>query len=341
MKNDTIPLSKAVEFWEGKFSAIPCIDWLQIDSHGPFQNSTFLKTNKLDYKAPNWNEIYELFKDEWRQATVVSKPTADFISKDTNLFKLENRECYWQKPVSRLIQIAESCNTKFYQPSRIDLAIDFNTFHNSYLPNTFISDYFLCKIVNKRNSGFTTIGNQSFNLSFDYLRFSKKKSRVSVYLYNKSKELREVKMKNYIVKHWKDNGLDINKDIWRLEFSIHLPKFDFIDLLSGEVEQFNCINLDNKDYLHKIIKILLQRYFTFVYKTNSELKNCKKEVKLFSNITGSYKLNFRDCCQDNGRSDRIFLHKLKDLNNELRRNAKHLAPYGDMITNYYKKSRLL
>lgn len=52
------------------------------------------------------------------------------------------------------------------------------------------------------------------------LTFGKAGKCVQVQLYNKSKEMREVRTKPYIVNSWRRGGLDTNKDVWRLEIRL-------------------------------------------------------------------------------------------------------------------------
>lgn len=44
----------------------------------------------------------------------------------------------------------------------------------------------------------------------------------------------EVKQKNYIADLWRKEGLDLSKDVWRLEFSLTSGAFDWVDSETGE-----------------------------------------------------------------------------------------------------------
>ena len=140
---------------------------------------------------------------------------------------------------------------------------------------------------------------------------------------------------------WKACGLDTSNDIWRLEFSIHNAKFDFTDTESGETIPFNIDLLDDDRYLTNCIYMLIDNYFTFYQRTNTRARNCKKKVNLFNFKEQRFKILFRDESITTDRSDRIFLNKLQDLNNELRSAKRNEMEHTKEIIKYIKKTRNL
>ena len=65
----------------------------------------------------------------------------------------------------------------------------------------------------------------------------KPESNVDTYLYNKTKEMQDKKYKPWIVEAWKRAGIDTSKDVWRLEFSLHNPRFIVRDNITGITER--------------------------------------------------------------------------------------------------------
>ena len=197
------------------------------------------------------------------------------------------------------------------------------------------------KYIKKGHSSFQCMGKQETNHLFHYLKFSKPNSNIQAYLYNKSKELREVKKKNYIIEHWQKNGLDTTKDVWRLEFAIHNPKFNITDTKTGEVQQFNPMLLDNENYLKIVTQILINKYWDFRIDNGTTVTSRMKKLKLFENITERFLISYSSQTPDTTRADRQFLNKLKDLNNECRALANAEAYSTNIIVNYFKKTRKL
>lgn len=68
------------------------------------------------------------------------------------------------------------------------------------------------------------------------ISFGSKTSKIKWKLYNKSKEIK-VSHKEYIEHMWHEEGLDLSKDIWRLEVSL------------TRVSSLQCLNKDNVDLL--------------------------------------------------------------------------------------------
>lgn len=68
------------------------------------------------------------------------------------------------------------------------------------------------------------------------ISFGSKTSKIKWKLYNKSKEIK-VSHKEYIEHLWHEEGLDLSKDIWRLEVSL------------TRVSSLQCLNKDNVDLL--------------------------------------------------------------------------------------------
>ena len=68
------------------------------------------------------------------------------------------------------------------------------------------------------------------------ISFGSKTSKVKWKLYNKSKEIK-VSHKEYIEHLWREEGMDLSKDIWRLEVSLN------------RVSSLQCLNKDNIDLL--------------------------------------------------------------------------------------------
>jgi len=335
------PLTIRVEIFPKENTSIPTLDWLQFMFGGMFQEAENYDDRPLDYGTRSFANVIEAWQGNWRKATIVNEPKSPLLRPDMNLIKLDNRECYWKNPVARLIECGQAHNLQFLKSSRIDIAVDFNTFAFGLHPVTLIDGFYSNKYLKQGMKNYTIRGKQTFEANPHYLKFETIKCPVSAYLYNKSKELRDVKKKNYIIKHWKDNGLDITRDVWRLEFSMHTQKFVIYNKNTKERELFNPLLLDDSLYLRTVLLALINKYWVFRKNDHHKKIYQMRKINFFNKVNETYHIQFLREDKDAGRSDIIFLNKLKDLNNECRANAKVHQAATQEIEDYYKISRNL
>ena len=333
------PLSIGADFGTKKFACNTCIDWLQIDSRGVLNFSKHFRTTDTSKSTSVFKKIYEIWEDKYYIASIVSEPIEKFLPENMNLIKLINRELYYKNPVQRIIAISMDHCLLPYRPSRIDIAIDFNYFCNGLHPIELINRFYNCKYIKKGHSNYIIQGKQTTEQQPHYLKFTKKDAQVSTYLYNKTKELKDVKNKPWIVDSWKRAGLDLTQDIWRLEFSIHSPKFNYTNKITGETKQFNYENLDNKEELNEIIRVFISKYFDFRINDNQQKISRMQKLILFKGIK-EIEISFdRSQGVESDRGDRNFIKRLKSLNIEVRDKDLGLGYSAEQLINYYKKTR--
>jgi len=338
-KKELCPLSTTDMSAQGVHIAIPSIDWLQLDFRGFLKPCPSFDWKLLNISTRHFAKIQEASKKRFPIFEVVYEPKSEILPKDLHLVKLNNRECYWFNPVKRLIQYAKASNMFYHSVSRIDLCLDFNTFSRNYNPENFIKNFMAGKYISRKKRNGQTNFKHGDNLEFNYLRLQNKRSFISVYLYNKSKEMRDVKKKNYIIKKWEVCGLDTKKDVWRLEFSIHNAKFDIIDKVTKVKKPFDVNLIDDNFYLNDVLQVLIDNYFTFYQKSNTRARNCKKKVNLFFFKPTKQIIQFRDESISTNKGDVVFINKLRELNDELRRAKRGEAQSCKEVLNYVKKTR--
>ena len=257
------------------------------------------------------------------------------------LIKLCNKYCYGLNEITDLLDYLFSINIHLKSISRIDIFMDFQRFDNGLLPQTLIKKFISSEYYKLGSSKFTTIGNQNESVEYDYLRFGSGKSSYSVYLYNKTKELREVKDKPYIRESWEKAGFNSEEDVWRLEFSIrsdakHLIylESEFTELPSGEIMEsnvkigtdstgrkraylpINC-NMLQGDSLVRLFASLSANYFRFVRKGKGPKKNMKK-VDIFRNLYYDSQMKLGIVCKfkESGRTEKMVYNFLTNIEKE-------------------------
>lgn len=86
---------------------------------------------------------------------------------------------------------------------------------------------------------------------------------VQVQLYNKTKELQEKKLKHYIVDAWRACGLDLQRDVYRVEIRIHGRGKGVINPQTGEEFQINLTDVIMQQQVEELFFAFADRHFKF------------------------------------------------------------------------------
>lgn len=160
-------------------------------------------------------------------------PYSDAINKNTVIFKAENNILYEPDAIPRIFTFLAEAGLRYKGITRIDVAYDCNEFYGGLKPQKLLDNYFNMKYLKLGNNDpwvkmaggyklkFRANNSQKIKLDGDgqtvgafrasSVTWGQRSSDIQVQVYNKSKELREVKMKHHIVDWWKQNGLDTEK----------------------------------------------------------------------------------------------------------------------------------
>lgn len=321
------------------------IDWLQIYALGTIPLSSNYSFVLQDYQTRHFKKIYNIYLYKELIATALAEPHSAILKKDSLLIKFENRILYYKNLNIIVNRFFSDCNFQIINISRLDIAKDFNLFDNKMHPTALISGFLSNKYLKIGKAKFNVIGTQQEQNKYDYLRFGSNNSDISVYLYNKTKEFREVKFKNYIFDCWKLNNININQDVWRLEVSLKGNDIKLIEKNSGEINKIDLKYIFAFDKLQKLYYELINKYFKFVIKDNQSNKSRMQQLKLFENLSDNYHFLRISETQDLTRSTRIFINKLNKTAEELRSNNNRFAVHADLlcteIANIYNLSDYL
>ena len=168
--------------------------------------------------------------------TLLYDPKSSLIPKRICLCEVANVCLYdgsW-RAVCLLVQKMHAGN--FNSLSRLDIACDFDEIGDD-VANMFDG----CHIyVQRKKEGcifYDHAGRDGYVVRKPrQISFGSKTSKIKWKLYNKSKEIK-VSHKEYIEHMWHEEGMDLSKDIWRLEVSL------------TRVSSLQCLNKDNADLL--------------------------------------------------------------------------------------------
>lgn len=104
---------------------------------------------------------------------------------------------------------------------------------------------------------------------------------VQVQLYNKTKELQEKKLKHYIVDAWKNAGLDVSRDVYRVEIRIKGRGKGVVNQISGKEFEINLIDCFLQEQIEDFFFAFAERHFKF-YKDDGHVKKRQNvEVELW------------------------------------------------------------
>lgn len=161
--------------------------------------------------------------------------------------------------------------------TRLDICCDINYFLNGLLPETFIRKYLMRKgatYIRDGSNKWACYGlKELHNNEFQSIRWGSRKSGVSVYLYNKSKELKEQHHKPYVVEAWKKACLNIDR-VWRVEISINSSGRGLKDVNSGFIRSLFVDELNTQIGVENIFKVFARKYFSFRKVTRGS--SCRK-----------------------------------------------------------------
>lgn len=295
--------------WEEKQSSSP-------DKWG--NHRTYKLVTSMHYiKGYEWQR--EVVYKNYTVATVACCPKSDQVRKDGCAIKIANPVLYvadWYFILNDIIGVLG------WQPlniTRVDLACDFNFFMNGVSPDTFIRKY-----VTKQKASYLRVGSNKFCIYgrkemrctiYDSIRWGSRQSGVSVYMYNKTKELDEVKDKPWIREAWQKANLSSTKAVWRVEISITSQGLGLKSMYNNLIHNLFIDELMTPELCRQMFQIYAAKYFRFV-KTdpNAKRKRDLKQVELLNlNAEQEMKPVGLSEYRDTGRMEKIVSNKLDEM----------------------------
>ena len=151
--------------------------------------------------------------------------------------------------------------------------------------------------------------------------------------------MKEKTNKPYISENWKNKGLDLSRDVWRLEFSIHSNRRGLVYGETGEVVPLS--KLEVVDYYQEVYKGLFHRYFDFRYEDGQAKKDRMKKIPLLALERPEANIMRLVDKVDSNRMDKIFMKMLIGTNQEMREIDFNVSNKIAELIKYYSDSREL
>lgn len=297
------------------------VDWLSVYCKSDMiVRAPEFEFHKLESGSAQFSEVWNVYNKYDRElyCTVQRKPYSPIIPKDAIMVKVANRYLYKQNWNVTLNNFFLACNIQPVSISRIDISCDFNRFANNLHPENLIAGVMNKKYIKTGCAKFAVQGDQTAEQMFDYLRFGNRDSQCSVYLYNKSKELREVKDKPYIREMWSNSGLDTSQDVWRLEISMRTTQLRLIIPMTGEIFRLDLDFIKTQGIVENVYNCAIDKYFDIRINDGQAKKTRMKRVKLFDSLSTTLLMVVptNEACTN--RMDKIVVKKLANYFSQYR-----------------------
>lgn len=253
------------------------IDWLEVyclepasQPHTPeYFESLGYKVRLRDYGTPVYRQMFTILQDnkDWieiRRDPYSKKGEGGFLEPTSTHIKLCNEFCYTDNPINEVRAFLLASDYTYKGISRIDICMDFNDFDSDISVRDFISRYVNGEYSKLNQAKLNMHGEDCWRFrDWSSLKWGSASSPYSTKLYNKSKELREVKDKLYIKQAWLDAGIDISKDVWRIEFSTSSQAQTRESKREKNTFKLHLAHFDDRAKLLQRFFELYEKYFDF------------------------------------------------------------------------------
>lgn len=290
----------------------------KIGPHG--YNTSYQIKGSSEYNA-SYKLIYEVCSNNFKLATIFLEPRGLMREKKTAGIKLANKVLYSSDFIFYLYDICDALGFEIKGLTRLDLAYDCNKFAGGIHPLQFIQAYAsvdkkkgYSTITRDHSNRFTLIGSKKNEIpTYEYLRFGSRTSAVCSYIYNKSKELNDVKEKPYIRQAWKEIGLN-DKDVWRVEISISCKGVDLMNLANNQIFRLSPASLASQQAIEELFYIYAKQYMSFRKVDGVKSHKYYNKIELFENSgVPSAKPRYLNTKKETGRREYIAYNVLKDI----------------------------
>lgn len=331
------------------------VDWLQVFCHDLNQgrlNEIYYEHSLYEFilqkhSSRHFKEIWEVVDEDGdKYATIQRIPHSNVISSDGAIIQLSNRELYKPHFAADFLLFLSAHGFKYKSISRLDVCFDSNFLRNRLSHTNFIKGIMTEKYLKNNQSKvkwhFDAIANIGKPMQCNSCSFGSLSSPVSTKMYNKTLEMKEQKSKPYIIESWQYNGLDINKDVWRIEISIKSDASNTIRTDTGEIFRLSMDSLRFQSIVQDIFFSYAEKYFAFKVNDGKKNKTRMQDLQIFPDerIQTLHPVRITEE-KDSGRSDRIFLKKLLGLRTEFKRMDKQTWDALGEVINAFTLSRNL
>ena len=344
---------------------IYCIEQIDQPRDAEFFRAQGFEVIERDYGTPIYKEMFTICENgnpyiEIRRNPYSLKSMGGIMQDGSCHIRLCNESCYHDNPIDEIRTFILSYDFVYKSIARIDICLDFNTFDNGWTPQRFINSYMRSHISKVNQTNVSCHGSDNWDgRSFNSLKWGAVTSPISTKLYNKTLEMKQGEDKSYIRQWWQCGGdfvgmtikpdevtgLDMTKDVWRLEFSIK-AQAQARKRKSGNEEKFtlHLFDYDTKEKLWQRFCELYEMYFDFrkkeyVYDEKKQERHLKrkydcKRIKLFDFSDRCIKYKPARKPRQKKRPDRIYkimMNRINDMMNKPKVEREYKEAFTTLI----------
>lgn len=344
---------------------IYCIEQIDQPRDAEFFREQGFEVIERDYGTPIYKEMFTICENgnpyiEIRRNPYSLKSMGGIMQDGSCHIRLCNESCYHDNPIDEIRTFILSYDFVYKSIARIDICLDFNTFDNGWTPQRFINSYMRSQISKVNQTNVSCHGSDNWDgRSFNSLKWGAVTSPISTKLYNKTLEMKQGEDKSYIRQWWQCGGdfvgmeikpdevtgLDMTKDVWRLEFSIK-AQAQARKRKSGNEEKFtlHLFDYDTKEKLWQRFCELYEMYFDFrkkeyVYDEKKQERHLKrkydcKRIKLFDFSDRCIKYKPARKPRQKKRPDRIYkimMNRINDMMNKPKVEREYKEAFTTLI----------
>ncbi|MBJ6110012.1 hypothetical protein JAO73_13400 [Hymenobacter sp. BT523] len=186
------------------------------------QGSTTLTMLTDDKRNSSYHLSYSVDVSGKRIGVVDVNPVRAHYAANLVHYRADNRLLYTASLLSAIRQFMADFNLLFHNYAKLDIALDTNVDvmkrFNKYFFNPETYHFHKNKKQIEKINAFGSVSRNGDTNFTVYL--AENVGGRSLKLYNKTREIAESSNKGYITDYHSANGLDVSKDVWRLELSI-------------------------------------------------------------------------------------------------------------------------
>lgn len=232
-------------------------DWIEFTALKTTEN-LLSSDNKIDFHNTERGTQYfkELITIQYKGATIANLehlPRVSFIDNKIVKIKLLNHVNYLYDCEIVVQEICKAFSLNFKNFTRIDYAIDLQEVPGFDNVQAFLGDI-MSRKIRMKSKELTTFSDCN---EITGVSFGKRVSGLKVTIYNKTKELKKKIDKPYIRDAWQAAGFDMDKDVYRIEFSTKKPRTENLNEDGETIGTYNEIEFLKSETVKEYAKFLV------------------------------------------------------------------------------------
>jgi hypothetical protein len=287
----------------------------------PSENLTIVKQF---YSTKVYRDVHIVYVNSLEFATITSVPLSPVLNPAGAIIKFHNKICYEPDIAQILPKILQLLNLKFQSISRLDVCADFQKFNKNLDPSTFINKFLVGKFLKLTKSTWKVYGTQKVKNTYNQISFGSATSWLTIKLYNKFLEQKEVAVKPWIIDKCQQAGIDTDQDFWRCEFSLKSTDNKIIDTDGCVIFDKSDLSIIDYNEVTNQFSALFNEHFVFVKYKPIAHKSRMDKLQLLDIPKEKFIISRRPKGQQGQRAHKIFANKYYKLTMDLRESSNTL-----------------